>query len=95
MQLKGINKYFFDILSNNINTWFTISTNWKCNQGTNRHVISTGVFMFQGFLNTSIPEILKSKNLCNESLNKLPKNYYFKILALKYLKKPETQTALT
>ena len=38
---------------------------------------------FRGFINSPIPEILKSKNLCNETLNKLPKNYYFEILVLK------------
>ena len=50
--------------------------------------------MFRGFLNNSIPEILKSKNLFNELLNKLPKNYYFEILVLKYLKIPGTRTSL-
>ena len=61
-----------------------------------KHFITTesGVFVFRGFLNTSIPKILKSKNLCNESLNKLPKNYYFEILVSKYLKIAGTQTPL-
>ena len=49
----------------------------------------TGVFMFRGILNASKQEILKSKNPCNESLNKLPKYYYFEILVLKHLKTPE------
>ena len=40
-----------------------------------------GVCVFRGFLNISIQEILKSKNLRNESLNVLPKNYYSEILA--------------
>ena len=52
-----------------------------------------GVFLFRFFfLNTSIPEILESKNLWNESLNKLQKNYFFEMLVLKYLKNPGTQT---
>ena len=50
--------------------------------------------MFWGFLNTATTEILKSKRLCNKSLNKLPKNYYFEILVSKYLKNPGTQTPL-
>ena len=29
----------------------------------------SGVFALRGFLSTSMPEILKSKILCNESLN--------------------------
>ena len=53
-----------------------------------------GVLAFQVFLNTSIPEILKSKNLVNESLKSSIKNYYIEILALKYLKIPGTQTPL-
>ena len=31
------------------------------------------MFVFRGFLKTLKPEILKSKNLCNESLNNLQK----------------------
>ena len=32
-------------------------------------LLYAGVFAFRGFLNTSKPEILKSENLANESLN--------------------------
>ena len=46
------------------------------------------------FLNASKPKILKSKNLCDDSLNVLAENYYFEILVLKYLKFPGTQTPL-
>ena len=53
-----------------------------------------GLFAFRGFLNKLVSEILKNKNLCNESLNKLSKNCYFEILVLKYLKIPEKQTSL-
>ena len=53
-----------------------------------------GVFAFRGFLNTSIPEILKGKNLCNVLLNILGENYCFEILVLKFLEIPGTQTLL-
>ena len=36
-------------------------------------ILIAGVLVFWGFLNITIPEILKSKNLRNISLNKLPK----------------------
>ena len=49
-----------------------------------------GVFAFRGFLCTSISEIVKNKNLSNESLNILIKNYYFEILVLKYIKNPRS-----
>ena len=52
------------------------------------------VFGFRGFLSTLIPEILKIKNLCNESSIKLAKSYYFEILVLKYLEIPGKQTPL-
>ena len=35
------------------------------------------MFAFWVFLNTSTPEILKNKNRCNESLNKLPEKSMF------------------
>ena len=50
------------------------------------------VFVFRDFLNTSVSEIRKSKSLGNKSLNKLPINYYFEILVVKYLKNLGTQT---
>ena len=62
------------------NTFLTLNSRGVCVQGY--------------FLNISIPEILKRKILCNESLNILPENYYFEILVLKYLKIPGTQTPL-
>ena len=57
-------------------------------------LLKTGVFAFRGFLNTSITEILKYKNLCNESSIKLVKKYYFEILVLMYLKIPGPQKPL-
>ena len=55
-------------------------------------MLNSGVFAFRDFLNTSIPEILKSKNLSNESPYKHPNYYYFEILVLKLLKIFGTQT---
>ena len=56
--------------------------------------IITGVIVFQNFLNTLTPEILKSNQLSNKSLNILVKNYFFQILVLMYLKIPGTQAPL-
>ena len=60
----------------------------------NDEKLYAGVIAFWAFLNAPMPEILKCIKLGVKALNKLPRNYYFEILVLKYLKIPGTQTLL-